>query len=310
VNDCPKITALAAKISQLDAMQMKLIANSVGELTAVERTELDGLIGYFQSMGLGLDRLAAAYMEVVEDYREGMLFYAKNNRYRNATFADVDASVYHGEYMENYMIGLCLAKHLDYMHRCTERFYRNNVGKLLQDGPGGRPATCRYLEVGCGHGLSFCWNLANLDLNSGLAVDLSAKSVEMTRALMSAKRPDGAGYEIRQQDFFDLAATDSFQLIVMGEVLEHVERPLDFLQKGCSLLDAGGVLFITVPMNCPVIDHIYLFRELDDILELVARAGLAVAAMAETPVQEQYSVQSCHKRRLPTMAAMFLRRSN
>jgi hypothetical protein len=94
----------------------------------------------------------------------------------------------------------------------------------------------------------------------------------------------------------------------MGEVLEHVEQPLAFLKKAQSLLSSDGVYYVTVPMNMAAIDHIYLFRELDDIFKLIKQAGLEVIDYTETPVQAKYSVEKCHKNRLPTMAAIFMKK--
>ena len=51
-------------------------------------------------------------------------------------------------------------------------------------------------------------------------------------------------------DFLKLDFGDKkFNTIVMGEVLEHLENPLDFLKKASELLDANGELIVSVPFG-------------------------------------------------------------
>jgi len=62
----------------------------------------------------------------------------------------------------------------------------------------------------------------------------------------------------------------------MGEVLEHVEQPVELLKKLHALLDDNGKIFITTPTNAPAIDHIYLFNNAEDIREVIIKAGFKI----------------------------------
>jgi len=59
-------------------------------------------------------------------------------------------------------------------------------------------------------------------------------------------------------------------------VLEHVEDPLKLLIRLHGLLSNQGHLFITAPTNAPAIDHIYLFRNVGEIRDVIRAAGLEI----------------------------------
>jgi trans-aconitate methyltransferase len=59
-------------------------------------------------------------------------------------------------------------------------------------------------------------------------------------------------------------------------VLEHVEDPVRLLEKLYELLDENGKVIITTPTNAPAIDHIYLFKNAEDIREVIRKAGFKI----------------------------------
>ena len=45
----------------------------------------------------------------------------------------------------------------------------------------------------------------------------------------------------------------SFDAVVAGELIEHMERPLDFLRGCCDVLDPGGIIVLSTPNpNSPI----------------------------------------------------------
>lgn len=62
----------------------------------------------------------------------------------------------------------------------------------------------------------------------------------------------------------------------MGEVLEHVEQPLQMLKRINELLTEDGIAFVTTVINGLTIDHIYLFEDKETILALAREAGFDI----------------------------------
>jgi 2-polyprenyl-3-methyl-5-hydroxy-6-metoxy-1,4-benzoquinol methylase len=91
----------------------------------------------------------------------------------------------------------------------------------------------------------------------------------------------------------------------MGEVLEHLEDPVALLRRVRELLADGGYAYITTPVNAPMIDHIYLFRDAEEIRELLRSCGFTIEKEAT-----QYAKEMPEKRakalRLPQMYAAFV----
>ena len=135
-----------------------------------------------------------------------------------------------------------------------------------------------YLEIGPGHGLMTWFAAQHILARTVEAWDVSAVSLGQTRAALDMLGP-GAPVVLRQVDILAAAVPEAqVDLIVISEVLEHLESPeiaLAFLRR--VLRDTGSI-FINVPLNSPSPDHIYLFETPGDIVGLVERAGFRVVA--------------------------------
>ena len=93
---------------------------------------------------------------------------------------------------------------------------------------------------------------------------------------------------------------------MISEVLEHVERPLDALVALRSCLAPGGMIFVNAPVNSPALDHIYLFTQPEDLIEVVEKAGFVVEATRFAPVTG-HTEQRARKLKLPISAAVVAR---
>ena len=62
----------------------------------------------------------------------------------------------------------------------------------------------------------------------------------------------------------DILAADEapgkYDMVVISEVLEHLERPEQALSFLNSALNPGGLIYVNVPINSPSPDHIYLLE--------------------------------------------------
>ena len=72
------------------------------------------------------------------------------------------------------------------------------------------------------------------------------------------------------------ADQESFGAIVISEVLEHLERPADALKVLFSLCKLGGKIWVNAPANSPASDHLFLFTQPTDAVDMVRQAGFDV----------------------------------
>ncbi|MDP8909418.1 MAG: class I SAM-dependent methyltransferase, partial [Chloroflexota bacterium] len=115
---------------------------------------------------------------------------------------------------------------------------RRTAARLLdvigQHVPGGR-----LLDVGCGHGVLLAE--ARARGYEVLGLELAAGAVRHAREELDLTVLDVALEEFRPQ------AGEPFEVIVLADVLEHVEDPVEAIDTCCELLADGGVLCVVTP---------------------------------------------------------------
>lgn len=216
--------------------------------------------------------IAGAYLLFLEDTMKETKYFVENKseHYRYSTYGEVADKVYNNApYMEKYMVGLQLSGYIWSNHMVIHRFF----SKLLDGASGGN-----YLEVGPGHGRYFAEAVSTAHYNRYTAVDVSDTSLAMTKKYVRHTVPDTeSDVEYVKGDFLDLDSSRTYDMIVISEVLEHVESPAAFLEKAYSLLSDRGILYINVPINAPAIDHIFLFHSVEEVEALAAASGFTIA---------------------------------
>ncbi len=278
--------SLLREIVRINPLQSRFIEDSVDGASSEELQGLDEYVRFCEVNSLDIRYLAQCYDLIVKDTLREQLFFQRHKRYRYSTYAEVADSVYFDDqYMSKYMHGLAITAWLWPNHRDMHQYFAASIPTT---------ATGTYLEVGPGHGVYMmtAMRLSQYDRFEG--IDLSPTSVDMTKALLSScAGPGVADYEIYCRDFLkDDLHHDRYDAIVIGEVLEHVEKPLDFLKKIRELAVEGAFIFVTTPINAPAIDHIYLFDSFTAIEELVAQAGLSIKDYRQFPYPGQSVEQS------------------
>ena len=240
-------------------------ARSLEQLAATEEAATATL----KLMGDDLSRFARGYRWTCDALREEELFFHRNGRYRLATFAEADAEVYSNhDYMAKYVDGLLLTQVLWFNHVATfEMFLRVLAGQH-------QPFS--YLEVGPGHGLMLHFAARSPLSRSVEGWDVSPVSLRETRNALDRLGTDKP-VSLTEVDILKAARPERrYDLIVISEVLEHLERPeaaLAFLREA---LAPDGRIFINVPLNSPSPDHIYLLSTPEEARTLVEGAGLLV----------------------------------
>lgn len=95
----------------------------------------------------------------------------------------------------------------------------------------------KYLEIGVGNGEMLATALEfGYDVS---AIEICKEDCENISAILDV--------DIKWTDFLEADIEGKFDIIVMGDVLEHVSRPYDAILKARDLLSDDGVLWISTP---------------------------------------------------------------
>ena len=184
--------------------------------------------------------------------------------------------------MRAYIVGLLLSYLFWPNHYEMFRFYLDYLDEIQVE---------RCLEVGAGHGL-FTAKMLQRFPNAVLSlVDISATSIEVAREILDAFEIESSRIQCIHADFMNAPLPGkTFDCVVMGEVLEHVNDAPGFVAKARHFLRPGGSVFLTTCVNCPAPDHVYHFHTVDEIRNLVRSAGMHIQreqALAAEAVPEE-----------------------
>lgn len=214
--------------------------------------------------------MATDYHWLCDRIAEEELHFARTGAYRYGSFAETNAHVYSdADFMRRYMHGLMLSHVLWSMHAGSLEFFLGRIAARC-------PVGGRVLEVGSGHGLLLYLALERLGFASAEAWDLSSESLAQTRhALAVLGASDRATFTL-QDMHHPPADIGKFDLVILSHILEHLEDPAAALRGIRPALGKAGLLFVNVPLNAPMPDHIVLLRDPAEALALVENAGFRV----------------------------------
>lgn len=240
----------------------------------------DDMAGVVLKLAAGREAAVASdYRWLCDQIRDEEINFARTDAYRYSTFAETNANVYSDNaFMERYMHGLLFSHVLWYMHVSSLHFFRQRLAARVK--PGGK-----VMEVGSGHGLLVYLALVELGMKEAVAWDISAISLDQTRhALESLGMGDKARYEI--QDMHQVApGSEKFDLVILSHLLEHLEDPVDALSKMRNAVAKGGYLFVNVPLNAPMPDHLQLYRQPEEVAAVLEQGGFRVLEIASHTTQ-------------------------
>ncbi len=201
------------------------------------------------------------------------LYFRRHNAYRLSTFEEAFREVYsNDEVMPKYMEGLLTSYAIWPNHVAASHHYAHTFLKVIAPG-------ARMLEIGPGHGMLMYIASCAPNIRSLTGWDVSQASLDMTRQTL-----DHLGvtreYTLAERNIFAGAGadvgTEKFDAIVLSEVLEHLEHPMEALAAIYDLLEPGGKAWINVPVNSPLPDHIFLLRSVQEAVGVIEKAGFAI----------------------------------
>jgi 2-polyprenyl-3-methyl-5-hydroxy-6-metoxy-1,4-benzoquinol methylase len=243
---------------------------------------------------------AADYRWTCDRLRDEELFFHREGHYRLSTFAEANAEVYSDhDYMGRYVNGLLLTHLLWNNHVATFEMFLNGVLPNADKG-------FDYLEVGPGHGLMVYFAAQSPLCRTLEAWDVSAVSLRETRAALKTlglTKP----VSLVETDILQTQRPDrKFDLIVISEVLEHLEAPDVALRFLRDCITDDGRIFINVPLNSPSPDHIYLLSTPDEVTALIEAAGFKVEQLSMFATQAK-RIDSALANRISVSAGVIAR---
>jgi len=251
---------------------------------------------YLHTNNLTLDYGVDFYLKMIKNMLEERIKFIQNGKYSNSSFEDVKKNVYaKSEVMTYHMHGLILAQFLWFDQYERIKFFCDNISKHFQNGK-------KYLEIGGGHGLYIlqAMNILPKDTQFDL-VDISESSLNIAKGILGTNK-----INFYLKNIYDFTDETIYDFITIGEVLEHLEEPERLLKKIGEHLGENGILFVTTPINAPMIDHIYLFKNEDEIRGLFNKAGFEIIE-EKVVISEKISPEKASKFKVPIMYAAYIK---
>jgi len=281
------VRGLIAAILLESPLHRNFISEALRNLSVAEIDELSAFLDYCKLQRLSTEYMADCYLTLVEDTIGEQIYFNAHKHYRYSSFAEVANKVYFDpEYMDKYMHGLAISSFLWANHIAISRYFRTTLPTNARG---------RYLEVGPGHGQFLLRAMRDCSCSEYLGVDISATSVAQTKNIINHFLPQcDAEVRLETRDFLskdDLPA-DSFDIIVAGEVVEHVEQPEAFFCRIAELAKSDAHIFLTTCINTPAIDHIYLWRAPEELEKMIRACGLTIKDRLTLPYQGKTMAQA------------------
>jgi 2-polyprenyl-3-methyl-5-hydroxy-6-metoxy-1,4-benzoquinol methylase len=255
---------------------------------------LAGYTKYLSSINKSIDYAIDCYLKMTGDMFYERIKFLETGRYANNSYKEVEQKVYSNpDVMDYHMHGLILAQFLwpDQYIRFT--FFSDNLS-------GFKPIR-RYLEVGGGHGLYVSEAIRLLGKETEFdVVDISQSSLNICKGIISN---DNVNFVLK--DIFEYSDSEKFDFITIGEVIEHLENPLELLKKLHSMMKENAKMYLTTPVNAPMIDHIYLFNNVDEIKALLNQAGFRIVKYVKA-YSDEMPEELAIEHKIPLMYACFL----
>lgn len=207
-----------------------------------------------------LRALARAYAMFTLDQIRLQQEFQKTRTYRQKQYEEAYSQVYGNRAaMKNYLPACLIASYLWpnlYQQLC---FFRKAFAPKI-----GSTNINLVYDIGFGSGLYAKELLRLLPHFQVYGIDISPSSKEFAESLME-RWHFGSRFKTEILDLTKSARRYKQGHIMSIELLEHLEHPLSLLGRIADLLDEGGYGFISAAITAAEVDHIYLYRDLNEI---------------------------------------------
>jgi 2-polyprenyl-3-methyl-5-hydroxy-6-metoxy-1,4-benzoquinol methylase len=281
--DYPELMKIVDLISAENPLQRKRINAFISRQDEAYWTFAEELSRTLDSSFLQNDQMrveaAQSYNRMCMDILREQIRFRKTGVYLLDDAHVAHETVYsQKDVMRYYIVGLLLSYLFWPNHFQMFCFFKEHLLKLRVE---------RCLEVGVGHGLFTVEVMRRFPNSEVTLVDISQTSIELAQEMLTTFHLDSSRVRFVYGDYLTVSLdSDDFDFIVMGEVLEHVNDAQGFLSRARQLLRPGGTIFLSTCANCPAVDHIYHFHNVDEIRGLIRSAGLSIVRDTALPAED------------------------
>lgn len=188
----------------------------------------------------------------------------KEGKYVCSSFGEVNDKVYQEEtVMENYYLDGMLLSQALWPNHCKMCQYFIGLNYLTG------PSSC-ILDVPSGAGIYTYLTVKHFKFKGLLSVDISPYARMYTENILKNSGMDMGNVFLETADFSVVDNGKKYDLIICGELLEHVENPSSILDKLNTILKEDGTIFLTTAVYAAAIDHIYLFNNVDEVRHMLS----------------------------------------
>ena len=273
VNNCNIFSDFLSAVFNLSPFQVKLSSRMINEFDDLYILFSESLID--KELQVHKDKdinyLAQSYVDYVKSIRKEEFYFAKNKKYRLSTYDEAYSAVYSkNDYMIDYMTGLALTLIMWPNHWRLVEFFLKTLKTLNEE-----KTITKILEIGVGHGVFHTEALKIFKSSKSIAYDVSSSSLNTTRKMLEVSGLDASRTTFFQGDIRkDLNIKDnSVDLLIMGEVIEHIDNVKEVLLKLSSKVKPDGCFYMTTAINSPAEDHILLFTTVEEVRSLLKDCG-------------------------------------
>lgn len=257
-------------------------------------TYLDALFSVArEQFGYSPDDLVECYIKFCHMIVKENMYFKRHGSYRAKDQSD-NLSLYRDNaFMFSYMCGLGVSQFLWENHYNMWRFFQRMCEQSAA-------TTQSYLEVGPGHGFYFC-EAANTLKNANLTcIDLSRSSLDITQKMYGILAKNVGRLDPIHGSFLDLPNNSAFDMVVICEVLEHVNDPRSFLRQAHNILKPGGRVIISTCANSAAIDHIYLYESISHIHSHIKSENFDIVDELALPIENSSTGKEFYEQKIPS----------
>jgi len=291
----PLAAAILGELGRQMPFMLKAAREGHGTPLSQRLPELEYVAEHLRDMAAGetdwIARAVKSYVVLSLEFLKLQKKLEETGRYLFSSERETLANVYSSErvFGDYYLAGLLLSEALwPNHHRFGEGFTHDFLAGL--------PPDARVLEVGVGSGYHLAKLLGARPDVRYTGIDVSSYAIDFARRFaLGDKEIAGITFSLANATEGIGEPPASFDAVICGEVLEHVDDPGVLLSELHRVIKPQGRAFVTTVVFAANIDHVFLFESAQQIRDLLSARGWETEQEWVLPVYPQDSPEA-HRR--------------